>query len=80
MDGDLKSQPILIGVRQCSEAVAAGKAASAYVAQDADAPVREPFEALCREKQVPVTYFDTKQQLGRACGIDVGAACAVVLI
>ncbi|MBE7048918.1 MAG: 50S ribosomal protein L7ae-like protein [Ruminococcaceae bacterium] len=80
MDGDLKSQHIFIGVRQCSEAVAAGKAASAYVAQDTDISIKEPFEALCREMSVPVHYYDTKQQLGRACGIDVGAACAVVLI
>lgn len=80
MDGDLKSQHIFIGVRQCTEAVAAGKAAKAYVARDADLPVREPFEALCRDMLVPIIYFDTKQQLGRACGIDVGAACAVVLI
>ncbi len=80
MDGDIKSQQLLIGVKQCTEAVATEKVAKAYIARDADAPVREPFEDLCREKSVPITYFDTKQQLGRACGIDVGAACAVVLI
>ncbi len=80
MEGDLKNRPIYIGIRQCSEAVSAGKAEKAYVARDADAHVREPFEALCSEMLVPVAYFDTKQQLGRACGIDVGAACAVVLI
>ncbi len=80
MDGHLKSQNILIGINQSTEAVAAGTVAKAYIARDADSPVREPFEALCQRMQVPVTYFDTKQQLGRACGIDVGAACAVVLI
>ena len=80
MDGDIKSQQLFIGVQQCTVAVAAGKAAKAYIARDTDAPVREPFENLCRENLVPITYFDTKQQLGRACGIDVGAACAVVLI
>ena len=80
MEVDLKNRPIYIGVRQCSEAVSDGKAERAYVARDADAHVREPFEALCKQMLVPVAYFDTKQQLGRACGIDVGAACAVVFI
>lgn len=80
MDGDLKSQQIFIGTKQCTEAVTAGKAAKAFIARDTDEPVRVPFEELCRKMQVPITYFDTKQQLGRACGIDVGAACAVVLI
>ncbi len=80
MDSDLKGQTLFIGIKQCTEAVAEGKAAKAYIAQDADSPVRIPFETLCKEKSVPITYFDSKQQLGRACGIDVGAACAVVLI
>ena len=80
MDGDLRGQNIFIGVKQSTEAVAAGKAVKAYVVRDADSSVREPFERLCREMLVPVIYFDSKQQLGRACGIDVGAACAVVLI
>lgn len=80
MESDLKDRQIFVGIKQCTEAVVSGKAAKAYVAQDADAFVREPFEALCRSMLVPITYFDTKQQLGRACNIDVGAACAVVLI
>ncbi len=80
MDGDLKGQRLFIGIKQSTEAVTTGQVAKAYVAQDAAPHVREPFESLCREKLVPITYFDTKQQLGRACGIDVGATCAVVLI
>ena len=80
MDGDLKSQQILIGMNQCTEAVAVGKVKKAYVAKDAAAHVREPFENLCTEHDIPITYYDTKQQLGRACGIDVGATCVVVLL
>jgi len=80
MDSDIKSRRTYIGLKQCTEAVAAGQVEKAYVAQDADRKVREPFEALCLKMNVPVTYFDTKQQLGRACGIDVGATCVVVLI
>ncbi|MBE7034835.1 MAG: 50S ribosomal protein L7ae-like protein [Ruminococcaceae bacterium] len=80
MDSDLKGQQMFIGIKQCTEAVNADKVKKAYVALDADSSIRNPFEALCKAKSVPISYYDTKQQLGRACGIDVGAACAVVLI
>ena len=80
MDNDLKGKRLLIGIKQSTEAVSNGKVSSAYVAKDAAPHIREPFEALCKDKQLPVHYFDTKQQLGRACGIDVGATCVVVLI
>ncbi|MBQ9915521.1 MAG: ribosomal L7Ae/L30e/S12e/Gadd45 family protein [Clostridia bacterium] len=80
MDGDLKSQQILIGMNQSTEAVATGKVQKAYVAKDAAPHIREPFESLCTKHNVPITYYETKQQLGRACGIDVGATCVVVLL
>jgi len=77
---DLKSRRTYVGLKQSTEAVLAGEVEKAYVAKDADPKVREPFVLLCNEKNVPVIYYDTKQQLGRACGIDVGATCVVVLI
>lgn len=80
MDSDLKGKRLLIGIKQSTEAVQQNKASAAYVAKDAAAHIREPFENLCKDKQLPLHYFDTKQQLGRACGIDVGATCVVVLI
>ena len=80
MDNDLKGKRLLIGIKQSTEAVLNGKVSAAYVAKDAAPHIREPFEALCKDKQLPTHYYDTKQQLGRACGIDVGATCVVVLI
>lgn len=80
MTGDLKGKRFLVGIKQSTEALNQNRVAAAYVAKDAAACIREPFEALCREKQIEIHYYDTKQQLGRACGIDVGATCVVVLI
>ncbi len=80
MDGDLKGERLFIGIKQSTTALLNNQVKKAFIAQDSAPFIREPFEDLCKEKQIPVTYFDTKQQLGRACGIDVGAACAVVLI
>ncbi|MBR7163388.1 MAG: ribosomal L7Ae/L30e/S12e/Gadd45 family protein [Clostridia bacterium] len=80
MDSDLKGKRLLIGIKQSTQAVQQNTVESVYVAKDAAVHIREPFEALCKDKQLPIHYFDTKQQLGRACGIDVGATCVVVLI
>ncbi len=79
MDSDLKGQHLLIGMKQSTEAVRSGLVLKAYVASDAAPHIRQPFEELCKSQQIPMTYFDTKQQLGRTCGIDVGATCAVIL-
>ena len=79
MQDDLRGSRIFVGVKQSTEAVLDGSAEKASIASDADEHVRIPFEELCREKGVPVEYVETKQQLGKACGISVNAACAVVL-
>ena len=68
-----------VGLKQSTEAVQEGFAKKAYIALDADEHVRLPFEALCREKNVPIEFAETKAKLGKACGINVSAAVAVEL-
>ena len=79
MDSDIKSSRKCVGIKQSTEAVLEGLAKKAIVASDADNHVKEPFLDLCKKKGVPVEFYETKQELGKACGIDVGAACAVIL-
>ncbi len=68
----------ITGLKESTRAVKAGRAKMAYVAENADAHIRLPFVDICREKNVPVTFIPTCRELGIACGIDVGAAVAVV--
>ena len=68
----------IIGLKQSVKAVKGGNAAKAFVAEDADFHVREPFLTICREYGVPVEYYKTCKELGSACKIDVGAAVAVL--
>ena len=69
-----------VGLKQSTEAVEEGLVKKAYIALDADEHVRLPFEALCREKNVPIEFAETKAKLGKSCGINVPAAVAVELI
>ena len=50
-----------------------------YIAKDADAEVTNPVREGCARLRVDVVDVDTMAELGRACGIDVGAAVACVL-
>jgi len=76
---ELKTANKIVGIKQATKAVEAGKAKKAFVAKDADSKVIDPFIQLCNDKSVLIEYTDTKKELGKACGIDVGAAVAVIL-
>ncbi|WP_458863690.1 ribosomal L7Ae/L30e/S12e/Gadd45 family protein [Acidaminobacterium chupaoyuni] len=79
MLSELLEGPKSIGLKQSQRAVMEETAHCAYVAQDAESHVTEPFMALCREHDVTVYTVSTMKQLGEACGIDVGAAVVVLL-
>ena len=72
------SKPI-VGIKQSKRAVSDGLASAAYVARNADPDIIDPFSQLCSKNGVDVVYVDTMEELGRACGINVGAAVAVLL-
>jgi ribosomal protein L7Ae-like RNA K-turn-binding protein len=73
MQTDLLNAPFFVGLKQSTDAIKNGKAAKA------DDHVRLPFVALCSEHGVPVEFCETKAKLGKDFGINVSAACAVLL-
>ncbi len=76
---DLKTGSKLVGLKQSTRAVSEEKVVAAFIARDAQDTVKKPFVALCEEKGVPVEWVDTMVHLGKVCGIDLGAAVAVLL-
>ena len=79
MLSELETTSKVIGVKQSLKAVKAGQAKCVYLAQDADPMLLAPIEAQCSEVGVQTVAVESMAVLGRACGIDVGAAVAVVL-
>ncbi|WP_134702143.1 50S ribosomal protein L7ae-like protein [Ammoniphilus sp. YIM 78166] len=71
---------LIIGMKQTLKAVEQGMVKEVFVAKDADPKVTGKILQLCREKEVPVEVVDSMRQLGKACGIEVGAATAAILI
>ncbi|MFD1673157.1 ribosomal L7Ae/L30e/S12e/Gadd45 family protein [Alicyclobacillus fodiniaquatilis] len=51
-----------------------------YIARDAEQHVVSPVEQLAEKNTVPIVWVDTMRQLGKACGIEVGAATASIIL
>jgi len=75
----LKTAPKVIGAKQVAKAVEKGVAGLVYLAEDADIRVTTPVRELCSRAGVAIKAVPSMAELGRACGIEVGAA-AVALI
>jgi len=74
-----QAKSLTIGAKQTKKAIEQGKVAEVIVANDADPQVIEPIISLCKNRGVAVLQVDSMKKLGRACGIEVGAATAAIL-
>jgi len=68
-----------VGTKQTLKAVQAGRAEKVFLARDVDEYVARKIKDTCDTHQVPIVYVDTMKELGKACGIDVGAATAAII-
>lgn len=68
-----------IGTNQTTKALQQSAAKQVYIAKDAEVKVVHPILTLAKERGVPVYWVDTMKQLGKACGIEVGAATAAII-
>jgi Ribosomal protein HS6-type (S12/L30/L7a) len=68
------------GTNETTKAVERGLAKLVLIAEDVDPPeVVAHLPLLCEEKKVPYVYVPSKEKLGKATGINVSAAAAVVI-
>ncbi|MBN6187458.1 50S ribosomal protein L7ae-like protein [Aneurinibacillus sp. BA2021] len=69
-----KARATVIGAKQTMRAIESGLLAEVIIAKDADNRLTGKVISLCQDKGLPVHYVDSMRRLGKACGIDVGAA------
>ena len=69
----------VIGIKQSIKAVEKEAAVEVYIADDADIRLISPLQQACRNKNVPAISGYSMEELGKACGIDVGAAAIAIL-
>ncbi|HEY3316497.1 MAG TPA: ribosomal L7Ae/L30e/S12e/Gadd45 family protein [Bacillota bacterium] len=68
-----------IGTKQTLKAIQKGQAKVVFVAGDADEKVIREVVRGCEEKAIPVVRAESMAALGKACGIEVGAASAAIV-
>lgn len=68
-----------VGAKQTAKALQKGEVRVVFVARDADEAVTREIVRLSREHGIELIYVDTMAALGKACGIEVGAATAALL-
>lgn len=75
----LHRQKVVVGAKQLRKALDKGTARQVYLASNADPALTQTLEALCQHHGVGYIWVRSMTDLGRACGIEVGAATAAVV-
>lgn len=68
-----------IGTKQTSKAMEKGTTRTVFVAKDAEEHVTRDIIRMAREHGLELIVVDSMLALGKACGIEVGAATAAIL-
>ena len=77
---DLTGSNVVVGAKQLRKALKAGRQISrVFLAKNADPALTEPLADLCRDNRIDFAWVKSMTDLGRACGIEVGAATAAVV-
>lgn len=69
----------VIGIKQAEKAIKNDEGKCVYIANDADEKLIQPLLELANEKHLEVSKVNTMKELGKLCGIDVGASAVVML-
>lgn len=71
-------EQLIIGTKQTLKAIRNGEVAEVVIAADADQQITRKVSQLAEEHNVPWVQVDSKKELGRACGIEVGTAAVAI--
>ncbi len=69
----------IVGTKQLIKYMEQDRVDQVILARDAEPHVTDRVLALAQERGVTVKYVETMEELGRSCGIAVGAAAAGLL-
>ncbi len=79
MLAELNTTNKIVGIKQLRKALGEGRARKVFIAEDADPKLTGPIADQCRQSGVETEFVPAMQELGKACGIEVGAAVAALL-
>jgi large subunit ribosomal protein L7A len=74
----LQANRVIIGTKQTVRALKEGKVTELVIADDADLNLTAQLVEKANDAKIPVLHVDSMKKLGKACGIDVGAAAVAI--
>ncbi|KFZ43467.1 50S ribosomal protein L7ae-like protein [Anoxybacillus flavithermus] len=74
-----QAKQIIVGTKQTVRALKDGNVKEVVIAEDADVAVIEKVIKAANDRNVPIVKVDSTKKLGKACGIDVGAATVAII-
>jgi len=69
----------VIGIKQSVKSLKNGGGKILYVANDAQEDLLKPVVELANNMNIEIRHVESMKELGKLCGIDVGAAVALLL-
>ncbi|MDE3840592.1 50S ribosomal protein L7ae-like protein [Bacillus methanolicus] len=74
-----QARNIVVGTKQSVKALKSGIVMELVIANDADPNLTAKAVDVAKEMNVPITRVDSMKKLGKACGIEVGAATVAII-
>ena len=75
---EVRSKEAVIGMRRSMKLIESGMAAKAFIAGNVEPNMTKQILDACKKHGVPIELVATKQELGKACKIDVDASIVVL--
>jgi len=72
----LNKGDLIVGARQSMKALTNGNVSEVYMAEDSDEFIKNDFIKECEARDINIVRYNTKAELGRDCGIEIGTAVA----
>ena len=76
---EISRHTMVVGAKQLRKALESGRAKRVYLAGNADPAITEPIEVMCQQYHIDCAWVPNMLDLGKACGIEVGAAAAAAV-
>ena len=76
---EITGHKMVVGSKQLRKALERGRASRVYLAGNADPAITEPIALMCQKYHIECAWVPSMLDLGKACGIEVGAAAAAAV-
>ncbi|ASB91664.1 50S ribosomal protein L7ae-like protein [Bacillus sp. PS93] len=75
-----QAKSIIIGTKQTVKALKRSSVKEVVVAKDADPILTSSVVSLAEDQGISVSMVESMKKLGKACGIEVGAAAVAIIL